>query len=139
MTPEELITHARTMVKEKVPFLHQGRSRHGLDCIGMPIVVLQELGILPKVFYRMNYGRLPRFELLEKVKEQCTALPQGTPGALVLIRWPQDQTPSHVAICTGLTLIHCYQQVGRVVEHGYRGQWVDRTHSTWTLPGVEYP
>jgi hypothetical protein len=58
------------------------------------------------------------------------------PGALVVIAW--TKLAAHVAVFTGETLIHAYESVGRVVEHGYRGRWIRMTHSAWALPGVEY-
>jgi hypothetical protein len=81
-----------------------------------------------------NYGRLPSLELVERLKSHCQPIPAAVPGSLIVIAW--TKIAAHVAICTGDTMIHAYESVGRVVEHGYRGRWIRLTHSTWALPGL---
>jgi hypothetical protein len=56
----------------------------------------------------------------------------------VLIQFPNTSHPSHAGIFTGSTLIHCYQGVGRVVEHGYQRPWIKRTAGFWAIPMVMY-
>jgi cell wall-associated NlpC family hydrolase len=138
MNPDELIAVARELVVACVPFRHQGRTLAGLDCIGCVLYVCTRVGVLPQDFERRNYGRLPQAELLQKAATYCSPLTRALPASLILIRWPGDSTPSHAALCTGPNLIHSYNAVGRVVEHGYRGHWVKRTASIWALPGVRY-
>lgn len=134
MTPGEVITEARTWVG--VPFRHQGRNRHAIDCVGLPIVVCQNLGLIGSNFEITNYGRLPSLELVERLKSHCYQIPAAVPGSLIVIAW--TKIAAHVAICTGETMIHAYESVGRVVEHGYRGRWIRLTHSVWAIPGVVY-
>lgn len=137
--PAELIAQARGWVG--VPFRHQGRGRAGVDCAGFLVALMQAAGELPRDYYEPgNYGRAPARDLTEVVRRYCVpaARAPGFPGALVLIRWPKDRLPSHVGLCTGATLIHCYQREGGVVEHGYRGPWPRVTHSLWRMPGVRY-
>lgn len=134
MIPARVIDEARRWVG--VPFRHQGRDYGGIDCVGLPIVVGQSLGLFDQRLDISNYGRLPTGELTERLREHCRPLPAAVPGALVVIAW--TTLAAHVAVCTGHTLIHAYESVGRVVEHGYRGRWVRMTHSVWGLPGVEY-
>lgn len=134
MTPDRVIDEARTWLG--VPFLHQGRNRRGVDCVGLPIVIGQALGLVPANFEVANYGRLSSPELMQRLMQHCTRIASPVPGSLVAIAW--TKTAAHVAICTGENLIHSYQNVGRVVEHGYRGRWVRLTHSAWALPGVIY-
>lgn len=134
VTPEQIITEARQWVG--VPFRHQGRDVAGIDCVGLPIVVGRALGIFPPEFDTATYGRLPTGDLIGRVRETCRELPHAMPGSLVVIAWVKNA--AHVAICTGETLIHSYESVGGVVEHGYRGRWIRLTHSAWALPGVIY-
>lgn len=133
MTPARIIAEARGWLG--VPFRHQGRDGHGLDCVGLPLVVGQSLGLLDPRLDVANYGRLPTGELIERLREHCRPLTAALPACLVVIAW--TRIAAHVALCTGETLIHAYQSVGRVVEHGYRGRWLRMTHSAWDLPGVE--
>jgi cell wall-associated NlpC family hydrolase len=130
-----VIDLARTWVG--VPFRHQGRSREGIDCVGLAIVVGRELGLLPADFDATGYARRPTDgRLLEEIAERCTPAPGPEPASLIVVRWNRD--PHHVAICTGPTLIHALSTVGRVVEHGYRHPWPKLTQSVWRLPGVAY-
>lgn len=135
VTSAQVIDAARTWVG--VPFRHQGRARSGIDCLGLPIVVLQQLGVLPPRFEITNYGRLPSEALAAGITRYCTPAPKAAiPGTLIAIAWAK--LASHVAICTGPTLIHAYERIGGVVEHGYRSRWLTMTHSAWRLPGVVY-
>lgn len=120
-----------------VPYRHQGRSRTGVDCIGLVIVAARDAGAIPPDFDRRVYSRLPhRDELLNHVRENCHQLEVPQPGAMVVIQWTKQA--AHVALVGDGTLVHAYQSVGEVVEHGYRGRWLRMTHSTWKLPGVSY-
>jgi cell wall-associated NlpC family hydrolase len=134
---DALIAEARTWVG--VPFLHQGRSRSGVDCAGFIVALMRGAGELPLDFCDVrNYSRRPNRELLTLVSRHCARTHKETRGLLVLVRWPKDSEPSHVAFLTGPTLIHCYQRQRAVVEHSYRGPWKRDTHSLWKLPGVAY-
>lgn len=132
-----LLDEARSWVG--VPFLHQGRSRHGVDCAGFVVALMRSAGELPPDFQDVcNYARRPNGQLLQLISRYCTRASKEAPGLLVLIRWPKDAQPSHVALLTGPTLIHCYERRRAVVEHSYRGSWRRDTHSLWRLPGVAY-
>lgn len=136
MTVDELTTAARTWVG--VPFLHQGRSRRGVDCAGFIIELARECALIPPTWRGpRRYGRFPGENLRALVAEFCTVEAVG-PGRLLLMAWDDTQRPTHMAICTGPTLIHAYQAGGGVVEHGYVGRWLDYTRSAWRLPGVSY-
>ena len=133
----DFVAAARTWVG--VPFRHQGRSRRGVDCVGLPLAVGVELGLVQVSRIRPpDYGRLPRAGQLEEELLR-TCLPCGEPvaGGVVCIRFVRHV--HHLAICTGSTLIHSYQAAGRVVEHSYGAPWLRRTVSAWRLPGIEYP
>ena len=136
-TPDEVIRVARTWVG--VPFQHQGRARTGIDCVGLPIVVLQELGAIEGNFEITDYSRRPNNGNLEqRLIAHCTRLPEPVPGCLIAIQW--DRTLAHVALHTDKgTLIHALERYGKVVEHGFRGLWRTRyAQGSWALPGVRY-
>jgi cell wall-associated NlpC family hydrolase len=134
VTASRFVEQARSWIG--VQYRHQGRARSGVDCVGLPIAVLQELGLLPPRFEISNYGRTPSGELVERLQAHSKPMVQAVPGALIVIAW--TKVAAHVAICTGGTMIHAYERIGTVVEHGYRGRWVRMTHSVWALPGVLY-
>jgi cell wall-associated NlpC family hydrolase len=132
-----LIEEARTWVG--VPFLHQGRSRLGVDCAGLIVALMRTTGIVPPDFRDVcNYSRRPNGEMIALVARHFTRVPTAASGLLVLIQWWGQTEPSHVALLAGPTLIHAYERRRAVVEHSYRGMWCRDTHSLWRWPGVTY-
>lgn len=134
MTGADVVSAARAWVG--VPFRHQGRSRTGVDCAGLIVCLARDLGVLPAAFDDpRDYPRAPRRDMVELLERYAV---RGDPGegALALIQWPRERWPRHIAVLTPDTMIHAYERRGRVLEHGYRGQWVRWTHSTWRVPGV---
>ena len=119
-----------------VPYLHQGRSRSGIDCIGLVLQVAREAGIGPADLDFRRYGRMPQREMIEAELPRWCAPGEAQAGALVVVRW--TTAAAHLAICTGPSLIHACASRKQVVEHGYRGVWQRLTHSVWLLPGVRY-
>lgn len=136
-TATDVVRVARSWVG--VPFRHQGRDRNGIDCVGLPIVILQQLGALPPDFEIADYPRQPfQGQLERRLVAHCTALPEPVPGGLIALKWRQSL--AHVAIYTDTdTLIHSLDRHQAVVEHGFRGMWRTKfAVGTWALPGVRY-
>lgn len=134
-TAAKVVEAARSWVG--TPYVHQGRSRAGVDCIGLVIVSAWDAGAVPPTFDRRAYPRLPmRDELLGHIRQHCSPADEAGPGVMAVIQWTKHA--AHVGLLTGETIIHAYQSVGAVTEHGYRGRWVRMTHSLWYLPGVDY-
>jgi len=138
IAPAVLIEQARQWCDPKVKFLHQGRTRHGADCLGFIGAVLGELGSQVLLEYLpTNYPRAPQSLVLEGLTALSREIPLQ-PGALIAFRWPRDAHPSHAAIYTGLNMIHCFQREGGVIEHGYRAAWPKIAVGIWALPEVTY-
>jgi cell wall-associated NlpC family hydrolase len=132
----DVIEAARTWIG--APYRHQGRSKLGLDCIGLVIVVAHELDLIPAGFVPpFNYTRRPRDGALELAfNTYCVPLETPEAGAVVLMRWERRAPPSHCGILTPENLIHAYGGNEKVVEHGFRGKWPARVHSFWRFAGV---
>lgn len=123
MTADEIVAAARDELG--TPFMHHGRMPgKALDCIGLAIVVARN-------WYDIQdteaYGRSPNGGLLESGFDASPLLvrvrdPQA--GDILIMRFGAE--PRHVAICAGATIIHSYQQVGRVVEHRFSDVWRKR-------------
>lgn len=145
ITADSFVSEARKLLG--APFVHQGHTEHGVDCMGLLYVAAKRAGIdlirLP-VFRdladseRWNYGRRPNARLLKYVASHCKKAAKPVAGCVAFFRFDHETHPQHFAIYTGPTIIHAHQPMGRVVEHAYRGAWVRWTHSMWLLPGVEY-
>ncbi len=132
--PSQIVVAARQWVG--TPFRHQGRDANGIDCVGLPIVIAKSFGLLPTEFADPVYGRAPTGEIVDQLCAVCSRADKAVPGSLIVIAW--TKLAAHVAICAGDSMIHSYESVGCVVEHGYRGRWVRMTHSVWLMPGVAY-
>ena len=128
MDKNKIVEIARSYVG--VPYLHQGRNRNGLDCIGLVLAVAKDLGMeiddTPYV-----YEMVPSPEILyrgcdDHFKREITY----SRGDFVLIRFHID--PQHAAIIAGDTMIHSYQKAGQVVEHRLSKQWKARILRTYS-------
>lgn len=134
---DQLVSEARSWVG--VPYIHQGRTRYGVDCIGLVLCVRNAVAPWAALQREVrNYARHPQDGLLlQRVQANCAQLDAPEDGAMILIRWPKTPQPSHVAIYAGGNLIHAYQKARCVVETGFRAHWARNAHSFWRLPGVE--
>jgi cell wall-associated NlpC family hydrolase len=118
------------------PYLHQGRTMRGIDCVGVPLWVMHELSILPSELPPTNYGRIATGELIKMCEAFCTKIEVPEIGCLITFKWPGEKEAGHAAIRTPLGIVHSYRNHGGVREHGYRGHWPKWTDSFWRLPGV---
>lgn len=120
---------ARAMVG--VPFRHCGRTRKGIDCLGLVRHYLVAAG--RDVPDDRGYGRRPEPQS-DRLRETLRGyfgdpVADLQPGDVVVMTW--HEVPNHVAIVGdyplgGLSLIHALLQVQRVVEHRLAGEWPDR-------------
>jgi hypothetical protein len=136
ITTEQVFLAARELVG--APYKHQGRSKElGLDCIGLPILVCQQLNLGD--FDRKDYPRAPNGTLLPLVEQHCT-LETLQPGVLLLFKI--SATAQHCGIVSlfngGFGLIHGWDIAERVVEHKLTQDWKDKTVGCYGLPGVSY-
>ena len=121
-----------------VPFVHQGRSGAGVDCIGLGVVCAKGAGF--NIDDRTDYPRQPDGQLIPAVSTHCHQVSgiykpgdesNWLPGDVLAMRFKKD--PQHLAIWTGETVIHCFEGVGKVVEHNLDDKWKRRIHSVWRL------
>lgn len=122
-----------------VPFKHRGRSRRGVDCLGLLSVSLAEAGHVPQQDERL-YGRLPEPDGAKLRAALCDhfgdpiPLDRMTPGCVVYMRW--HRRPNHVAIVGdyylgGLSLIHSLAEADHVVETRLADPWPRRILEAW--------
>jgi len=137
VTPEQIVTEARSWLG--VRWHHQGRSRAGVDCLGMVHMVGVGCG-LPRVT-EPAYGRLPSGDrLVEELQRYCVRCTEPAVGLLAVFRF--DGHPKHVGFIGdylhgGLSLIHAYAINRKVVEHRLDDAWRARIVALFDLPGVE--
>lgn len=118
------------------PFHHQGRLRGiGVDCVGLLVGVAQDCGI--EHVDSMAYNKRPDGKTLQReIEKSCTRIPltEAMIGDILLFRFLGEAT--HVGIMSDKGMIHTYQGVGRVVEHGLRPPWTNRLCGAYRFKGV---
>lgn len=131
------------------PFAHQAATRGaGCDCVGLIRGVAQAVGISPVTAdewsYIGAYGRLPRPDAMGAQMRRFLAPIKGAalPGDIAWIAWKKG-LPMHLALIgsdeTGRqTLIHSYELVGKVVEHGFVDPWPGYVVSFWRFPALQH-
>ena len=139
LTPEEtarFVAEARSYLG--VRFRHQGRSRTGVDCVGLALVALS---VLHRPAYDAGaYSREPlrqglRAAVVRNLGEPVLARTPETPvpvsemrvGDVALMRFLGE--PTHVGIIAdypygGFSVVHSFAQVRKVVEHRLDSEWV---------------
>lgn len=125
-----IVNAARTYLG--VPFVHQGRSRRGVDCVGLLVCVAQDLGI--PVSDDLAYGLNPDpVHLRVKLSENLApiAIADAQPGDVYQMRFDQDAT--HVAIVTDRGIIHALSTARGVVEHRMDNLWRTRIRAAWRV------
>jgi len=106
-TPEEFAKIIESM--EGTPWVHQGRNRYGVDCIGAGFVAGWEIGLEIKDFRAYPRKVEPR-RLLTGLRTILTDLGKSKPrlGDVILFRLPRA---SHVGFITGQT------REGLIIHH----------------------
>lgn len=132
MIKEELvnkfINHARSLIG--TPFVHQGRSTDGVDCVGLVVLCAKEIGA-DTSGDKTNYSRLPHGVLLPILSEIMEKVDDWKPADILVMKFLNE--PTHIGIWTGSTLIHTYSSLKKVVEHRLDDKWKKRVVSAYRL------
>lgn len=150
-TRAAVVTEARTWIGTR--FHHQAALKGvGCDCVGLVMGVGIALGLLPADFATRpefepfrGYSRVPAGDALLEHAFSLFTIPlqrgeAAGPGDVLLFRFQGD--PCHVAILGdypggGLSLIHAYAPLRRVIETRMDATWEARVTASYRLPGVE--
>ncbi len=142
MQHDNIATQARIWVG--VPYLHQGRARTGIDCLGLLIKVAEALalrgrdGQLLTLADRLDYSIWPDVKAfqsaLEQTLEPVTTLKSGLVALFSLCGRAQ-----HVGLLAdypqgGISLIHAYAPLRCVVEHRLDNAWKRRLCGLYQIP-----
>lgn len=100
-----------------VPFRHQGRTRRGVDCVGLVVLAATDAGFT--IADRTDYShRLTDNELLNGILSHCDSVTSPQPGDIALFQLPNHQ--QHCAVVTAIDpvyILHAYAPLRKVVEH----------------------
>lgn len=154
VTRSQIVARARLYLG--VPFVHQGRTEWGLDCAGLWIRVMTDLGLTDFDF--THYLREPDGETFDRLmSEHCVRVPLAAvgPGDALLMSYakridsakaPQGiDSPQHLAIITEVHGEQAYRVIHaradrRVEEHDFDERWMRayraRVFRAYSMPGV---
>lgn len=138
MAQKSLIDAARSYVGVK--WRHRGRSRHGIDCVGLIVLSCRDAGY--HIDDQIGYSRTPwKFGLDRELQARFGEPVEGLQaGDIVSMRGPRQPEPGHVGIVAThgdrLTIIHSFNAAAnsKVVEHGLDEYWLKRIHKIYRLP-----
>lgn len=141
---DNVIAEARTWIGTK--FQHQAHLKGvGCDCIGLVWKAGEAAGAFSpdpvEVQKYLNYGRNPNPRIMRQALLEFFEPINGTDAEIADIAWIKwrEDLPMHLALLaedrTGRrTILHAIQDVGKVVEHGFTQEWIDRVDSWWRYP-----
>ena len=137
MTGADVVRVARTFAG--VRYRHQGRSRDGLDCVGLPICVRAELG-LPG----MDFSGYAKVALDSQMLDLCRAHlveVQRTDLQLGDLLVQTDGIVRHMAIVAdcvygGFSIIHAWLPNRRVVECRLDDYFMQTVRGCFRFPEV---
>lgn len=135
LTRNDIIVEARKWIDTR--WVHQGRSEAGIDCAGLLVRVLGDLGL--PVEDMQGYRRSPDGVLFrEHIFRQTSHADGPAPGCIALFR--ESKHPTHTGFFAEqegkLTLIHAYAPVHKVVEEVYTDQFPLQLISVRNIIGI---
>lgn len=131
-TRADVIAEARAWAGTR--WHHQGRSRAGVDCVGLVIKVAHALGL--SAFDIADYARQPDPAMMRALlAEHMEPIAKPEPGDVLLMRFEKE--PQHVAIMTDRGIIHAYAQARKVVEHRLDSLWRGRIVGAYRFKGLD--
>ena len=139
ITRVQVVAEARKWLG--TPFQDKGRQcGRGVDCVGLVLCVMRDLGLHDWVDDFPTYSRQPVGRMVFDIcSERLHAKPVAgrQVGDVLCFRVPV--APVHVGILTGPnTIIHAYSAGKQmVVEHGLGAKWLHRIEGCFSIPGVE--
>jgi hypothetical protein len=143
---ERIIDRAHWLAAQRVPFVHQGRTLKGIDCVGALAWILEyedEIpayprdpvgGELERELARImgtpiaEYTRVNRMKSLDGI-QPCDILSMQYAGP---IRHVGIVVP-HVAIAGALSIVHTDSDVGCTTECLFDDYWMRRIMKVWRL------
>ncbi len=138
----KIIDTARTWIG--VPWRHQGRSRAGVDCIGLGVVVGRELGLafIDTIHYPQRPD-LKQFVLMMRQNIEAGNFTQHKTTEIEpadFVVFLKEGVPHAAIVADGgapLSIIQSITIPGRVAENIYDARWIQATRWVLRHKGVE--
>lgn len=131
ITSQDLVDKCRSFVGTK--FVHQGRSKHGVDCAGLIVLSAKELGASVDDFtaYTMQPSAAVFFEYISKHADR---VPDHEMQLGDLLIFEFDANPQHIAILSKVNpfyMIHAANMHRKVVEHRIDEKWMNKLRAVF--------
>lgn len=117
------------MAYEGVPWRHMGRSKKGVDCVGLVVCVARDLGLVPSKWDTISYGMNPDGTLIPNVRQYLRRVPRSNLQAGNILVFNYDGSDRHLGIMlnpANRTFIHSYRLTGRVSVSTLSGPFCSR-------------
>lgn len=134
LNSNDIVTTARSWVG--TPYLHQGRSRLGVDCGGLLVCVARELN-LDIVEFSANYSMSPDPGfILNYIESNAYKISktERQPGDIIHFSFAGE--PRHVGIASDVGVIHSWAKPMKVVEHRIDSVWEKRIVNIYRYKGL---
>ena len=137
MTRQQIITIARSYLG--TPFHHQGRLKGvGVDCVGLVVCVMRELGIEVKDSFDYN-GKPDSVLLRDKLREHFNEIAPHEAKLADILLFTIGKNPQHLGFVSSVggsnDIIHTHMGVKAVVET-HIGSWARQVVSAFEIPEV---
>lgn len=134
MNRESIVSAAWSYID--VPYLHQGRSRLGVDCAGLLMCVAYDMGI--KDVRISDYGRSPDANrartIIEEHMERIRFSELEIADVLSFVILNDVQHYGIVTQMDPIRFVHSYQTVGKVIEQALVDPWLRRVRGCYRFP-----
>tara|TARA_R110000824_G_scaffold20947_1_gene78566 strand:+ start:704 stop:1123 length:420 start_codon:yes stop_codon:yes gene_type:complete len=122
-----------------IRFIKQGRTLQGLDCLGIIIYALKQMGITPKTrddysLHGENYSE----DLIRYINYSCdpvSDISESQRGDLIVFSAFFNGYPKHLGVIdvAGDSFIHTNEELGKCVREEMNENWQGLTHSIWRI------
>jgi cell wall-associated NlpC family hydrolase len=136
---DDVVAEARSWVGTR--WLHQGRSREGIDCVGLVVVVRRALDIGNDDL--AGYPREPDGSFMSHffgAGGVRVGILKAQPADLLLFR--DARSPCHVGIITArqgdlMHMIHAHATHHKVIEEPVIHEWQRKWVAAFQMPGLD--
>lgn len=131
-TNDDIIEAARRWIGVK--WKHQGRTRSGIDCLGLIVLVAKELGI-SQVDQKTYSPRPDGSSLVKRFGEEMDEIPLTEIRQGDVILFADSSFPCHVAFVSEKYgkkyIIHAHATRRQVLEERYAYEWLDKARKAY--------
>jgi cell wall-associated NlpC family hydrolase len=137
VTPTDVVVEARRWLG--VPWRHQGRTRAGVDCAGLVVMVAHALD-LSRYDYRGYSRRAHGQAFVEHFQLTMESLRVAEAAAGDVLVFADHAYPCHCGFLTGKWdqphLLHAHATRRKVIEEPYIGEWPAKVRFAFRFPMV---